>query len=178
MEVVRIVFEFEGQVVLNNEVLLTKSPAAIDWPRFSDILVNNEIWNTAKMLKITDKIFLCRIKRIPKYGEMKMVTPNIATDGKRSVFIEDEKYYDLGVIYREAPPPIMFLQHVQFKEFESAKRMLGFDISDKLLTQFFGDFEILLNNYMDDKNVFSIVKKGQVQNLSFVIENGIIKNII
>jgi len=80
--------------------------------------------------------------------------------------------------YKDGSPlPFVFLQCLKNKEFEKARKMLAFNIDEKSLGEYFGDFEILLNNYLGDENVFSIVQKGAVKNLRFGVKDGLIQNV-
>jgi len=76
-----------------------------------------------------------------------------------------------------APIPFIFLNHLKNKDFDSAKKLLSFNISDKALSEYFGEFNILLNNYLNIPNVFSITQGDTVKNLTFTLENNKITNI-
>ena len=53
--------------------------------------------------------------------------------------------------------PFMFLENVRRGEFDRARKYLNFEISDQNLKQYFGEFEILVNNYLEREDVFSIL---------------------
>jgi hypothetical protein len=75
--------------------------------------------------------------------------------------------------------PFMFLECVRRGDFERARKFLSFEIGDKQLKDYFGEFEILVNNYLERDDVFSILQKGSETAKSFVFEivDGKIKNI-
>jgi hypothetical protein len=86
------------------------------------------------------------------------------------------------VTYNTTCLPFMFLQRVQLKEYDAARELLSFFISDRQIENFFGDFEIVLNNYLNDENMFSIIPRNEnnfvrAKNLVFDISGGVIQNI-
>jgi len=66
--------------------------------------------------------------------------------------------------------PFMFLDCVRRGEFERARKYLGFNISDKNLKSYFGEFEILVNNYLERDDVFSVLPKGTETAKNFIFE--------
>ena len=79
--------------------------------------------------------------------------------------------------WTDAPIPLLFLNHLKNKNLADAKKLLSFDITDKALSEYFGEFDILLNNYLNIPNVFSIIQGDKVKNLTFTIEDNKISNI-
>lgn len=78
--------------------------------------------------------------------------------------------------------PFALLQCISAGDFNSARELLAFDISDEHLAGYFGDFEILLNNYLDTQNIISILslpasKYTVARNIRFSIDNNKIINI-
>lgn len=78
----------------------------------------------------------------------------------------------------ESPLPFRFLQHIRNGEFERARELLNFSPSDEQLKGYFGKFDVLLNNYLEDESIVSIVQGGKVKNLRFEIVDGKIDNIL
>lgn len=76
--------------------------------------------------------------------------------------------------------PFLFLESVRRGELERARKHLGFDISDQNLKEYFGEFEILVNNYLGEDNVFSVLPKNTkaAKNFVFQIVDGKIANIM
>jgi len=66
--------------------------------------------------------------------------------------------------------PFIFLECVRRGEFDRARKFLSFEISDKQLKDYFGEFEILVNNYLERDDVFSILPKGADAAKSFLFE--------
>jgi len=83
-----------------------------------------------------------------------------------------KKYFKDG-----SPLPFIFLQCLKNKEFDKARKMLAFNIDEQGLRGYFGEFDILLNNYLGDENIFSIVQGGVVKNLRFEVKDGLIHNV-
>ena len=54
--------------------------------------------------------------------------------------------------------PFLFLESVRRGDFERARRYLSFEISDENLKEYFGEFELLVNNYLGREDVFSILQ--------------------
>lgn len=73
--------------------------------------------------------------------------------------------------------PLTLLQHIKNKNFEQARGMLSFPITEVQLAKYFGEFEVLRNNYLGDVNTVSIIQGGKVKNLSFTVEGRLIGNI-
>jgi len=75
--------------------------------------------------------------------------------------------------------PFLFLESVRRGECERARKYLSFSISDAQLKEYFGEFEILVNNYLGDEKIFSVLPKGADIAKSFVFEitGGSIANI-
>ena len=75
--------------------------------------------------------------------------------------------------------PFLFLESVRRGDFDRARKYLSFEISDKNLKEYFGEFEILVNNYLGDEKVFSILPKDANASKNFVFEivDGKIANI-
>ena len=76
-------------------------------------------------------------------------------------------------------PAHLFLESVRRADYDRARRYLTFEISDKQLREYFGEFEILVNNYLGREDVFSILPKGAeaAKNFLFEVEGGRIRNI-
>ena len=70
--------------------------------------------------------------------------------------------------------PFLFLESVRRGEYERARKYLTFQISDENLKQYFGEFELLVNNYLERDDVFSILPKDSnvAKNFKFEIADG------
>jgi len=77
----------------------------------------------------------------------------------------------------EAPIPFLFLQHIKHKNFSAAQSLLSFDISNESLSQYFGSFDIILNNYLQDEAIISIKTDEAIRHFKFEIEKDKIINI-
>ena len=66
--------------------------------------------------------------------------------------------------------PFLFLENVRRGNFEQARKYLSFDISDENLKNYFGEFEILINNYLGQDNTFSILPLDSNTTKNFVFE--------
>ena len=75
--------------------------------------------------------------------------------------------------------PFLFLESVRRGDCDRARKYLGFHISDANLKNYFGEFEILVNNYLNSPDVFSILPKNTAaaKNFVFQIIDGKIANI-
>jgi len=85
---------------------------------------------------------------------------------------EHRVLYDTGT-----PMPFLFLQHLKNGDVVQAKKMLGFNIKNDQLKKYFGKFEILLNNYLGEEDVFSIKTAEGVKSLRFRLNGDVIENI-
>jgi hypothetical protein len=66
--------------------------------------------------------------------------------------------------------PFLFLESLRRGDYDRARRYITFDITDDGLKQYFGEFEILINNYLEREDVFSILPKGSGITKNFVFE--------
>jgi len=66
--------------------------------------------------------------------------------------------------------PFLFLESVRRGDLERARKYLSFDISDENLKNYFGEFEILVNNYLGRDDVFSVLPKEAVATKNFIFE--------
>jgi len=66
--------------------------------------------------------------------------------------------------------PFLFLESVRRGDLERARKYLSFHISDQNLREYFGEFEILVNNYLGREDVFSILPKNGEASKNFVFE--------
>ena len=75
--------------------------------------------------------------------------------------------------------PFLFLENVRRGDFDRARTYLNFHISDQNLREYFGEFEILINNYLGREDVFSVLPKNgeSTKNFIFEIKNEKIANI-
>ena len=82
-------------------------------------------------------------------------------------------------IVTHAPLQFLFLYAVKNGEWDKAKGYLAFNINQEQLKKYFGDFDIILNNYLGNAGVVSLLPKGETKtkNYKFEITNGRIANI-
>lgn len=74
--------------------------------------------------------------------------------------------------------PFAFLQCLSVGDYTNARKLLNFEISDEQLKQYFGEFEVLLNNYLEQPNLYSVLMRdGSVKTFTVGIEYGKITNI-
>lgn len=75
--------------------------------------------------------------------------------------------------------PFLFLESVRRGDYNRARKYLSFHISDQTLKEYFGLFEILVNNYLGREDVFSVLPKDSdtAKNFVFEISQGKIANI-
>ena len=75
--------------------------------------------------------------------------------------------------------PFLFLESVRRGDFDRARKYLTFHISDENLKNYFGEYEILVNNYLGRDDVFSVLPKNgdTVKNFVFEIKDEKIANI-
>jgi hypothetical protein len=112
----------------------------------------------------------------------------VAADARRQSETYSQSAESASSAYRASPNSLAFsfLQCVKYGDFENARAMLDFNTTDAHLKQYFGGFDILLNNYLGDPNTISIVPDAAsvhrpvftvAKNITFQIENGHISNI-
>jgi len=66
--------------------------------------------------------------------------------------------------------PFLFLESVRRGGFDRARTYLNFHINDENLKNYFGEFEILVNNYLGRDDVFSVLPKNGTTTKNFVFE--------
>ena len=111
-----------------------------------------------------------------------MFVVNLVTD-EFSIKIRDWLYLVREIkphnIGQDAPLPLRFLAFLQSGQLERAKQLLDFDVENDVLQRWFGQFEIVRENFLGCPRTFSIVNKGsrECRNLVFQIKDGKISNI-
>jgi len=136
--------------VINNEYRTSK-PVLLKW--FQEPIVEPK----GKVIKVSDHYVIVEMK--PKSTDEIEKLNTIL--GHVRINKGDEPYIALKEYHQPADDKlgIAFLQCVSLGDFTNAKKMLGFEISDKKLREYFGEFEVLNNNYLRDGSV-SIVPAG------------------
>jgi len=229
MDLVRIVFEFDGTLSLNNDLVLHESPVAIDWVRGTSLLVNGALLDLNNATQIKDNHFVVRLpssapirvthasthfvfpkRYVVEVGQTNNTTfftifsketekfavdlgcvvgvPKVTLENNLVVLTDDavrfaydpanNKVMEHKVFLHEsAPIPHRFLRHILNRDFDGARALLAFAPSNEQLAGFFGDFGVLLNNYLGDENIVSIVVGDTTKNLEFEIAGGVIQNI-
>jgi len=246
---VRIVFEFNGTIILGGELTLTESPAAIDWVREGDLVIDtlerrfilnlengvNIPSSECSVLKITQSLYIVRIKRRVPESSLSVIhssshfmfptryTIEIA-DGKSSSYftckVGNTKRiaYDIGVLVKNpsiymkngriymdsdsaslvydpstssvenhtkkvfsagAPIHLLFCQYLVNRDFDRAKEMLGFDLGEQALREYFGNIEEALeNNYLGEPETVTLLQQnGSIKTFRFEIDGVKISNV-
>ena len=100
-------------------------------------------------------------------------------DPAKNTVVQNKKYWN-----NHTPLPFRFLQHIQNKEYEQAATLISFSTNPRALEKYFGEFEIILNNFLDDTSVLSVIPKPKssgnhhkARNFRFTLEDGVIANI-
>ena len=143
--------------VLNNEVVV-REPVQVSWWKGMDLVVDPIATDGNKFLvNLVDDMFAIEI------------TPTL-------FMVRRQK----PVKFENPSLPIKFLSLIQDGEVAKARKLLGFEIGEEALRKWFGDFEILPNNYLGQSDVFSIVPKGErvARNLKFEVSDALITNIV
>ncbi|MCL2570292.1 MAG: hypothetical protein FWE16_03745 [Firmicutes bacterium] len=250
MDSIRLIFESDETIIINNDLVVHDFPFAMDWFTNADLIIQlaNKLHpkfitqltlNTNHLDKfphtiyqITPKLFLIKLKTQQISNTLKVThtsthfifpkryTVEIAQNENSSFFTIFSKKHDKFAVcldtivqnpnislqdnkivltdsnihfvycpahnrvekhlkkpFKHAPLQLMFLQHILFDEYSKARKLLSFDISETSLRNYFGNFEILLNNYLGDQNIVTIIKENKPQNLRFEIQNNMIINI-
>ena len=118
MDLIRYVIEYDGQLLINKEMIAKEFPLCIEWFAGNELVLEP---GDFQKIKITDKVFILR-KGVSKKGKTDII-------------------------------PFLFLESVRRGDFERARRYLCFEITDQQLKEYFGEFEILLNNYQTIKQI-------------------------
>ncbi|MCL2586693.1 MAG: hypothetical protein FWE31_00450 [Firmicutes bacterium] len=152
---VKVIFEMDSPFVLNNEVIVRECPVEVDWWRGQPMVVD----------LLTERFLL------------DLETDPYSIQISEKLFLVRKKL-DLQVS-PDSPLPFYFLSLVQQGQMAKARDLLSFDITESALREFFGEFEIILNNYLEDEKVFSILPNGErvAKNFRFDVEGIKITNI-
>ena len=166
----------EQPVTINNEYT-TAGPVIVQWFAGAALVTNPAL----DKIKINDRTFVLRAP--PKEPPKKEGITKLKTVlGHARITKKDESYIAVKD-FRPTPTdlelPFAFLQCVQYGDYENARGLLSFDITDTQLRDYFGEFEVLLNNYLDTPTTVSILPKGSntAKNFSFEIKDSKITNI-
>lgn len=151
---VKVIFDMDVPFVLNNEMVV-REPVEVSWWKGMDLLV--DLLNERFLVNLIDDKFAIEI------------TPTL-------FMVRRQK----PVKFENPSLPIRFLSLIQDGEVAKARKLLGFEIGEDALRKWFGEFEILPNNYLGQSDVFSIVPKGKriARNLKFEVSDALITNIV
>ena len=180
MHLIKYIIEHSGVVTINNEHTVDlQKPLLIEWFENNELLTSP----TLQKIKINDATFILRTPPVIARSASDEAIQSLHTVlGHVRITKKDESY----VAIKNTPPtptdielPFAFLQCVALGDYENARAMLSFEISDEHLKNYFGDFEVLLNNYLDTPNTVSILPKGAdtAKTFTFEIKDGKIINI-
>jgi hypothetical protein len=145
MKLIKYVIEHDGELLINefvkSKLLINKEYAATSFPLCIEWFEGNDL-----ILEPGD------FQKIQITDEVFILRKEIPKKGKTDMV------------------PFLFLESVRRGDFERARKYLGFDISDENLKNYFGEFEILANNYLGREDVFSILPKNSTTAKNFVFE--------
>lgn len=183
MELIKYIIEYDGRVVINNELTVDiqkNQPLVIEWFKNNEIITNPE----SDKIIINENTFILRPRR---ENAEKQEAPRQTIEKLNTVLghvrITTEKESYIALKEKNNPTttelPFAFLQCVQYGDFENARAMLAFDISDSQLKDYFGEFTVLINNYLSDESLFSIlpVNTTTARTFTFQIKDNKIINI-
>jgi len=94
-------------------------------------------------------------------------------DGFQKIKVADDTFILRKGIQKKGKTDIvsfLFLESVRRGDFDRARTYLNFHISDENLKNYFGEFEILVNNYLGREDVFSVLPKNSEVAKNFVFE--------
>ena len=246
MNTMRLIFEHNSPIILNNELTVDKFPFALDYPHGSDLIIDtfknkfifrhsdlsaNSFQTHAETIQINENIIIIHLKKptpqqlsvthasshfiFPKRYIVELgnngdttyftiyskstnkiaINLNIRTDNpgvmleQNKIILRDDnisfsydpitnKILEHKIFYHtDSPIPFQFLQHLKNNDLESAEKLLAFKISPEKLATYFGKFDIILNNYLNNPSLVSIKINNQVKTLHFTIQNNLIQNI-
>lgn len=138
------------------------------------IIADHVEYSSSEIIAVKELGTLMGHVRITKFkasaGKISLAETFIATSAKAIV----------------VPPhklPLAFLQCVGLRDFNNARSLLSFEISDKHLATYFGDdFEILPNNYLKQGNIISVAPRQKdgfitARNITFQCDGEKIVNV-
>ena len=150
---VKVIFDMDAPFILNNEMVI-KEPVEVLWWVGVDMVV--DLLYEKFLINLVDDEFSIEI------------TPDLFLVRKQKVTnIENPSI------------PILFLSRAQKGEFESARELLSFDITDVGIRDWLGEFEVIVDNHLNNPFIYSILPKGsrKTRNLTFEVTDKKITNI-
>ncbi|MCL2850800.1 MAG: hypothetical protein FWE01_00345 [Firmicutes bacterium] len=246
MNLVRIIFELSTPMILNNELTVSTYPFAIDYPKDTDIVIDNmserfifntrnvtddnasKYWDiiqinkelivlrshkdTNKKINIenTSSHFIFPKRYIVELGNDEKVTyftiyskqtdkvainlgtvainPGVMLERNTIILRSDNISFTYDPVqnkvlehkiflHQSSPLPFRFLQHLKNKDLLEAQKLLAFKINLEKLESYFGNFEIILNNYLNQENLVTVKTNGEIKTLHFEIKDNLIQNI-
>ena len=193
MELVKYVIEYNGRVIINNEFVAEVeigNPLVLEWPKGNALVVDPKPY---RVIKISDSVFVMQGKKEEKEKEVLKDKGNAVEVEKLETVLghvritkrKGEEVVESYVAIRERREvgvvelPFAFLQCVQYGDYQNARGMLAFEISDGQMKEYFGEFEVFVNNYLGEDNLVSILPKGseEAKTYNFVVDGGSIVNI-
>lgn len=156
MELVKYIIECDVPLLINKEHVADSFPLCLEWFKGQDLILEQR--HDAFANGIITQVNFQKIKITDK---VYILRKGISRKGKTKIV------------------PFLFLESVRRGDYERARQVLSFHISDHKLKEYFGDFEILVNNYLGHENIFSILPKDSdiAKNFVFEIIDGKIANI-
>ena len=189
MHLIKYIIEYDGTATINHEYTAEISknrPLVLEW--FAGHAISVDFPH--QTIKINDKTFIIRPRPTPEKQENKerkegieklhTVLGHARITNKKESYIALNSNFQLSTFnFQLHELPFAFLQCVQYGDLENARAMLSFDITDQSLRDYFGEFEVLLNNYLDEPNAVSVLPKDSdtAKTFRFQIEGGKISNI-
>ena len=193
MELIKYIIEYNGKVTINNEYMAEikkDKPLVLEWPRGNEIIIDP---TPHRVIKINEDAFIVQGKQDERKKEIKKDKTYMVEIEKLGTVLghvritkrKGEEIVENYVATKEKREvstvelPFAFLQCVQYGDYENAREMLAFDISDEQLKEYFGEFEVLINNYLNEEGVVSVLPVGSniAKTFNFQIENKKIINI-
>lgn len=147
MELIKYIIECDVPLLINKEYVADSFPLCFEWFKGHDLILEPR-YDTYTADNITRADF----QKIKIMDNVYIFRKGISKKGKTKIV------------------PFLFLESVRRGDYERARKVLNFHINDQKLKEYFGDFEILVNNYLGHENVFSILPKDSDIAKNFVFE--------
>ena len=205
MRLVKYIIEYNEKVTINNEYTVNvekNRPLLLEWFADNEIIVHpagqtikidestfivrsraeNKENKTETKINKDEKVTIQKLNTVLGHVKITKYKKDVVTESYIAIQNQSNNNFQLSTFnfqLSDIELPIAFLQCVQYGDFENARAMLSFDISDTHLRDYFGDFEVLINNYLDQPELVSILPAGSdtARTFRFQIQKGKISNI-
>jgi len=149
MNLIKYVIEYDGEVLINKEYIAREFPLCIEWFAGNELVLEPQRYNIGDSENVVARGDFQKIKIT---DEVFILRKGVQKKGKTDMVA------------------FLFLESVRRGDFERARKYLSFEISDENLKNYFGEFEILVNNYLGREDVFSVLPKDSSTTKNFVFE--------